>query len=103
MNVKEISGDPSKYSFLVITNPQVTCFQAFMTGSLFLLQRTSPRPCIPGLMWDEWGTMFLSGLEESRAPTAHWQFPWGRAMAARIISSLQAPSLLALWQQVKCT
>lgn len=95
MNVKEISWDPSKYSFPVIINPQVTCSQAFMTGVTVLTTKgLSMSLCACAGIWDEWEIIFLSGLKGLLAHTGSW--PRVCAVAGRIRPSLQAPLLLVL-------
>lgn len=95
MNVKEISWDPSKYSFPVIINPQVTCSQVFMTGVTVLTTKDlSVSPPSQAGIWDEWETMFLSGLEGLLAHTGSWL--WVCTAAGRIKPSLQAPLLLVI-------
>lgn len=95
MNVKEISWDTSKYSFPVITNPQMTCSQAFMTGVTVLTTKDlSMFLCSQAGIWDEWDTMFLSGLEGLLAHTGSW--PRVHTVAGSIRPSLQAPLLLVL-------
>lgn len=77
MNVKEIPWDPSKHSFQVIINTQVTCFQGFMTAVTVSTTKDLITFLTPELMWAEWGAMFLHGLEEPQAPATHWQMPVG--------------------------
>lgn len=59
-------------------------FKPSWTESLFLLSRTSPCPCVPGLMWDEEGTVLLSGLEEPGLLANTGSCPWVCVMAQRL-------------------
>lgn len=56
-------------------------FKPSWQESLSLLPRTSPRPCVPGLVWDEEGTTSPSGPEEPGLPACTACCPWVWAVA----------------------
>lgn len=94
MHVKETPWDPSKYTFPVIIDPQVTRFQAFMNGvTVFAIKDLTVSLC----SWADvgWrGDRVAQWPWRARAASKHRQLPVSVCDGSEIMPSLQAPPLL---------